>query len=207
VYLAIATLAFGEILVTLIRANTSLTGGSTGIVDLPAPALGGFSFSTPFRYYYLVWALALFAAWIGHNIVQSRVGLALRGLADSEIGAASCGVDVARYKAWMFTIGAVLPGIAGAQFVHYLGFISPDSFTVQFSILIVMILAVGGRDSLLGALIGAVLVTVLPIVLASYDRYSPLIFGLLFLGSVMFMPKGLAGVAAEAASRLLGRRA
>jgi branched-chain amino acid transport system permease protein len=196
VYLAIATLAFGEILITVIRANTAITGGSTGIVDLPAPAVAGFSFSTPFRYYFLVWSVALLAAWIGRNIVKSRIGLGLRALADSEIGAASSGVDVARYKAWMFTIGAVLPGIAGAEFVHYLGFISPDSFTVQFSILIVMILAVGGRDSFLGALIGAVLVTVLPIALASYERYSPLIFGVLFLASVMFMPKGLAGMVA-----------
>ncbi|HUQ77037.1 MAG TPA: branched-chain amino acid ABC transporter permease [Burkholderiales bacterium] len=194
VYLAIATLAFGEILITLIRANTAITGGSTGIVELPAPSLAGFSFSTPGRYYYLVWTLALLSAWIGANIVKSRLGLGLRALAESEIGAASCGVHVARYKAWMFTIGAVLPGLAGALFVHYLGFISPDSFTVQFSILIVMILAVGGRDSFLGALIGAVLVTVLPIALASYERYSPLIFGVLFLASVMFVPKGLAGL-------------
>jgi branched-chain amino acid transport system permease protein len=194
VYLAIATLAFGEILITLIRANTAITGGSTGIVELPAPSIAGFTFATPQRYYYLVWSLALLSAWIGANIVKSRLGLGLRALAESEIGAASCGVHVARYKAWMFTIGAVLPGLAGALFVHYLGFISPDSFTVQFSILIVMILAVGGRDSFLGALIGAVLVTVLPIALASYERYSPLIFGVLFLVSVMFVPKGLAGL-------------
>jgi branched-chain amino acid transport system permease protein len=206
VYLAIATLAFGEVLITLIRANTAITGGSTGIVDLPAPAIGGFAFTSRTSYFYLVWAVALASAWVGANIVRSRVGLGLRALAESEVGAASCGVHVARYKAWMFTIGAVLPGLAGALFVHYLGFISPDSFTVQFSILIVMILAVGGRDSLLGAFIGAVLVTVLPIALASYERYSPLIFGVLFLASVMFAPKGLAGLVRLALARA-GKRA
>jgi branched-chain amino acid transport system permease protein len=206
VYLAIATLAFGDILITLIRANAQVTGGSSGIVNLPAPALGSFEFNTPFRYYYLVWAIAIVALWAARNIIGSRIGIGLRGLADSEIGAASCGIDVARYKAWMFTIGAVLPGVAGAMLVHYLGFISPDSFTVQFSVLIVMILAVGGRDSLLGALIGAILVTVLPIMLASYERYSPLIFAVLFLGSVMFMPKGLAGSAIAITSKLRRRK-
>ncbi|MDB5805589.1 MAG: transporter permease protein [Betaproteobacteria bacterium] len=201
VYLAIATLAFGDILNTLIRANSEITGGSSGIVNLPSPALGSFEFNTPLRYYFLVWAIALFALWIGNNIVKSRIGIGLRGLAESEIGAASCGIDVARYKAWMFTIGAILPGVAGGLLVHYLGFISPDSFTTQFSILIVMILAVGGRDSLLGALTGAILVTVLPIMLASYEKYSPVIFAVLFLGSVMFMPKGLAGAAMAAMSK------
>lgn len=204
VYLAMATLAFGEILVTLIRENRQLTGGSTGIVNLPRPALGAFVFESPTRYYYLVWAVALICAWIAGNIIRSRFGLGLRALADAEIGAASCGVDVARYKTWMFTLGAIFAGVAGALFVHYLSFISPDSFSVQFSILIVMILAVGGRDSLTGALFGAVAVTVLPILLAGYDKYSELVFGILFLATVMFMPRGLAGAGEQLLARMKG---
>ena len=205
VYLAMATLAFGEILVTIIRENRDLTGGSTGIVNLPAPALGNFVFDTPTRYYYLVWTVALATAWVARNIILSRIGLGLRALGDSEIGAASSGVDVARYKTWMFTLGAIFAGVAGALFVHYLSFISPDSFSVQFSILMVMILAVGGKDSLVGALIGAIVVTVLPIALAGYDHYSTLIFGVLFLMVVMFMPNGIAGAAEGLAARLKTR--
>lgn len=193
VYLAMATLAFGDVLITLIRENRDLTGGSTGIVNLPSPAIGSFEFSTSIRYYYLVWAVALAAAWIGQNIIRSRIGLGLRALADTELGAASCGVDVARYKTWMFTLGAMFAGIAGALYVHYLSFISPDSFNVTFSILIVMILAIGGKDSLLGALFGAIAVTVLPIMLSGYEKYSGLVFGVLFLAAVMFMPDGIAG--------------
>jgi branched-chain amino acid transport system permease protein len=206
VYLAMATLAFGEILVTLIRENRDLTGGSTGIVNLPSPAIGAFVFDTPTRYYYLVWAVALATAWIARNIIQSRVGLGLRALGDSEIGAASSGVDVARYKTWMFALGAIFAGVAGALFVHYLSFISPDSFSVSFSILMVMILAVGGKDSLIGALIGAIVVTILPIMLAGYDHYSTLIFGVLFLMVVMFMPNGIAGAGEALIARISNRR-
>jgi branched-chain amino acid transport system permease protein len=205
VYLAMATLAFGEILVTIIRENREITGGSTGIVNLPSPAIGNFVFDTPTRYYYLVWAVALLTAWIARNIIRSRIGLGLRALGDSEIGAAASGVDVARYKTWMFTLGAIFAGVAGALFVHYLSFISPDSFSVSFSILMVMILAVGGKDSLIGALIGAIVVTILPIMLAGYDHYSTLIFGVLFLMVVMFMPNGIAGTAESLLARMKQR--
>lgn len=205
VYLAMATLAFGEILVTIIRENRDITGGSTGIVNLPSPAIGNFVFDTPTRYYYLVWVVALATAWVARNIIRSRIGLGLRALGDSEIGAAASGVDVARYKTWMFTLGAIFAGVAGALFVHYLSFISPDSFSVSFSILMVMILAVGGKDSLVGALIGAIVVTILPIVLAGYDHYSTLIFGVLFLMVVMFMPNGIAGTAESLWARMKQR--
>jgi branched-chain amino acid transport system permease protein len=193
VYLAMATLAFGEILVAIIRENRDITGGSTGIMNLPPPMIGSFAFDTPTRYYYLVWVVALFTAWVARNIIRSRIGLGLRALGDSEIGAAASGVDVARYKTWMFTLGAVFAGVAGALFVHYISFISPDTYRVDFSILMVMILALGGKDSLVGALIGAIIVTVVPILLAEYDQYSTLVFGVLFLAVVMFMPKGIAG--------------
>jgi branched-chain amino acid transport system permease protein len=202
VYLAMATLAFGEILVAVIRENRDITGGSTGIMNLPPPAIGGFLFDTPTRYYYLVWVVALFAAWVASNIIRSRIGLGLRALGDSEIGAAASGVDVARYKTWMFTLGAVFAGIAGALFVHYISFISPDTYRVDFSILMVMILALGGRDSLLGAFIGSIIVTIVPIFLAEYDQYSTLVFGILFLAVVMFLPKGIVGSAENLLARM-----
>lgn len=205
VYLAMATLAFSEILMTLIRENRQLTGGSTGIVNIPRPAIGSYVFETSTQYYYLVWMVALTSAWIAGNIIRSRFGLGLRALGDSEIGAASCGVDIARYKTWMFTLGAIFAGVAGALFVHYLSFISPDSFSVSFSILIVMILAVGGKDSLIGAFFGAIAVTVLPIALAGYEKYSELVFGILFLATVMFMPRGLAGAGEAMLARMKGR--
>jgi branched-chain amino acid transport system permease protein len=206
VYLAMATLAFGDIFVTIIRENRGLTGGSTGIVNLAPPAIGNFAFDTPSRYYYLVWFLALIATWVARNIIRSRIGLGLRALADSELGAAACGVNVARYKSWMFTIGAVFAGVGGALYVHYLSFISPDGFSVGFSILMIMILAIGGRDSLFGAFLGAVVVTLLPVVLSGYEAYGPLVFGVFFVMAVMFMPSGAAGIIRGCAAKLKSPR-
>jgi branched-chain amino acid transport system permease protein len=105
----------------------------------------------------------------------------------------------------MFALGAIYAGIAGALFVHYLSFISPDSFSVSFSILIVMMLAFGGKDSLAGALVGAIAVTVLPNMLSGYQAYSQLIFGVLFLAVVMFMPRGVAGMGSDLIARLRSR--
>jgi branched-chain amino acid transport system permease protein len=206
VYLAMATLAFGNIVVVVIEQEVWLTGGGTGMINLPAPAIGPLVFNRPLSYYGLVWAIALGVVWIARNIMRSRIGLGLRAIGTSELGAEACGVDVARYKTWMFTLGAMFAGIAGALNVHYLSFISPETYTMRFSILIVMILALGGMDSLLGAFLGAIVVVVVPDLLAGYREYSELIFAGLFLAVVMFVPRGMAGLVAEAGRRLLGAR-
>lgn len=206
VYLAMATLAFGNIVVVAIEQEVELTGGGTGMINLPAPALGPLVFNRPLSYYVLVWAIALVVVWISRNIMRSRIGLALRAIGSTELGAEACGVDVARYKTWMFTLGAMFAGIAGALNVHYLSFISPETYTNRFSILIVMILALGGMDSLLGAFLGAIVVVVVPDVLAGYREYSELIFAALFIAVVMFMPRGIAGLVSETGRRLLGSR-
>jgi branched-chain amino acid transport system permease protein len=203
VYLAMATLAFGNIVVVVIEQEVWLTGGGTGMINLPAPAIGPLVFNRPLSYYSLVWAIALGVVWIARNIMRSRIGLSLRAIGTSELGAEACGVDVARYKTWMFTLGAMFAGIAGALNVHYLSFISPETYTMRFSILIVMILALGGMDSLLGAFLGAIVVVVVPDLLAGYREYSELIFAGLFLAVVMFVPRGMAGLVAEAGRRVL----
>jgi branched-chain amino acid transport system permease protein len=206
VYLAMATLAFGNIVVVVIEQEVWLTGGGTGMINLPAPVLGPLVFNRPLSYYALVWVVALGVMGIARNIMRSRIGLGLRAIGTSELGAEACGVDVARYKTWMFTLGATFAGVAGALNVHYLSFISPETYTMRFSILIVMILALGGMDSLLGAFLGAIVVVVVPDLLAAYREYSELIFTGLFLAVVMFVPRGIAGLVTETGRRLLGAR-
>ena len=206
VYLAMATLAFGNIVVVVIEQEVWLTGGGTGIINLPPPSLGPLVFNRALSYYGLVWAVALVVVWIARNIMRSRIGLGLRAIGSTELGAEACGVDVARYKTWMFTLGATFAGIAGALNVHYLSFISPETYTMRFSILIVMILALGGMDTLIGAFLGAVFVVLVPDLLAAYREYSELIFAALFIAVVMFMPRGMAGLLAPAARRVVSAR-
>lgn len=198
-YLAMATLAFAEIMVSVFEQEVWLTGGPTGILSLPPPAVGPLVFDSPFSYYYLVLALALITTWISNNIDKSVLGRGLRAVASSEIGAASTGVDVSLFKTWVFVLSAIFAAVAGSLFVHYQALINPNNFDVFFAILIVMVLAIGGMDSLFGALLGSAFLVFVPSWLSSYPRYSQLIFGLVFLAVVVLLPRGLAGLAARVA--------
>ena len=193
-YLAMATLAFGEIAVNVFEQEVWLTNGSAGIVGLPFPALGDFVFDSPLRYYYLVAAVAGLCLWISINVSKSDVGRGLRAIAGSETGATASGINVAKYKTWVFVISAAFAAAAGSLYVHYTALVNPGNFSVDFAVLIVMVLAVGGLDSVVGAFFGAAILVVVPNLLADYPRYSQLLFAVIFLAFVAFLPKGVAGL-------------
>lgn len=203
-YLAMATLAFAEIIVVAFEQEVWLTGGPTGILALPVPALGPLAIDTRLSYYYLVLAFVAATTWIVANIDRSALGRALRSVASSEVGATSCGINVALYKTWVFVISAAVAAAAGSLYVHYQTLINPDNFSVDFAIIVVMVLAVGGMDSLLGAFLGSVFLVLVPSALANYPGYSQAMFGLVFLAVVVFLPRGLAGLI-EAGKRVLAR--
>jgi branched-chain amino acid transport system permease protein len=204
-YLAMGTLAVGEIIVNVFEQEEWLTRGSSGIVGLPAPALGSFSFLDPLSYYYLVAAVGLLCLWVSRNIVRSQVGRSLKAIAGSEVGATASGVNVARSKSWVFVISAAFTAVAGSLYVHYSSVVTPSNFTVDFAILIVMVLAVGGLDSIVGAIFGAAFLVIVPSLLAEFPRYGELTFAAVFLAVVVFMPRGIAG-ASVAALRVVTAR-
>ncbi len=201
-YLAMATLAFGEIVVVVFVEEVGITGGPTGIANLPAPSLFGVSLDTPVRYYYLVWGICGLVMAFSANLIRSKVGRELRAIRENEVAAGAMGVRVAAVKGWMFTLSAVYAGVAGALFAHHISFVSPDTFSVSLSILLVIMVAVGGVHSLWGAVLGAVFITVLPSVLGAYQQYSMLAYGCVLVLVLMFMPEGIAGLAAALAARL-----
>lgn len=203
-YLAMATLAFGEIMVVVFVEEVGITGGPTGIANLPAPSLLGVSLDAPARYYYLVWGICALVLAFSSNLIRSKVGRALRAISENELAAGAMGVNVAAVKGLMFTLSAVYAGIAGALFAHHISFVSPDTFSVSLSILLVIMVAVGGVHSLWGAVLGAVFITLLPSLLGAYQQYSMLAYGFVLVLVLMFMPDGMAGLAARIASRLGG---
>ena len=168
-YLAMATLAFGEIAVNVFEQEIWLTRGSAGIGGLPFPELFGFTFDSPVSYYYLVAVLAGIAVWLSTNVSRSDVGRSLRAIAGSEVGATASGVDVGRTKTWIFVLSAGLAACGGTLYVHYNAIINPSNFDVDFAVLIVMVLAVGGTNSVLGAFLGASLLVTLPNLLSSLN--------------------------------------
>ena len=190
-YLAMATLGFGIIVYICFKELVWLTGGPSGLVGIPGLTIGKMILDEPRAYYYLVWGITLGAIAASLNIVDSRVGRALRAIHDSESAARASGIYTARLKIWVFVISAVYASVAGSLYAHFITFISPSSFDFMFSIKLVTMVVVGGMASIWGAVFGAATLTMLPEVLAVFHDYDIVIFGLILMLVMIFMPQGL----------------
>jgi branched-chain amino acid transport system permease protein len=118
----------------------------------------------------------------------------MRAIKDAETAAKVMGIDTADYKAKIFALSAILAAIGGSLYAHYIAYVSPDSFTAEASILIIIILAVGGVYSVWGALIGTALLIALPQVLSGFQNYSTLIYGIIVIVLMVFAPSGILGL-------------
>jgi branched-chain amino acid transport system permease protein len=195
-YLAMATLGFGEIVNIVFKEWGSMTGGPSGFVGIPKLSLGPFMVNSDLRFYILVWVSVLAAVAFLSNLVNSRVGRGLQALKRSEDAAAMMGVPVARYKIKVFVLSAALASFGGALYAHYVTVISPETFDVFFSVVLVTMVVAGGLSSVWGGVIGASIFTLLPNVLQAFEDYSIVIYGAILLFILMFMPQGLAGLMA-----------
>ena len=205
-YLAMATLAFSEIMAVLFIQEVNITGGPTGITHVPAPSLFGWRIDTTAEFYYLVWILCIAVVAFSYNLIRSKYGRALRAIAENEVAASAMGVDVPAMMSLMFVLSAIFAGMAGSLYAHYVTFVSPDTFSVALSIMLVIMVAVGGVNSLWGAVLGAVFITVLPSLLGGYRQYAMLVYGLILVLALMFMPNGIAGVFQDAGRWWKARR-
>lgn len=192
-YLAMATVAIGGILAVLFQQLTSVTGGFNGIVGIPSPSIGPLSLNQPETFYYLALVLAALAVLFAWNLTRSRMGRAMRAIRESETGAAVMGVNVPALKTVIFVMSAVMAGLAGSLYAHYTLFISPETFSISQSVTFVLILSIGGMGSLGGAVVGAILLTLLPQWLRAFGAYDNLIYGVLVVVVIMFLPGGIWG--------------
>jgi branched-chain amino acid transport system permease protein len=212
-YLAMATLGFGEIMLFFFSEAEPLTGGSDGLRDIPAASLGTFAFDTPGLKYALVWVTVVLVLVLAANIVRLRPGRALRAIHGSELGAQACGIDTVRIKTQVFVLSAGLAGLAGVLYAHYIGFVSPSTFTLTLSLILVTMVALGGMGSLAGAVAGTVLLTLLPYAdaiipglsrgtIELLQNWESDIHGLVLILVMLFMPRGLAGLGRRGFARL-----
>lgn len=202
-YLAMATLGLG-IIVQMIFVNwVNMTGGPSGLTAIPYLKLGPVTFDRDFKYFYLVWTLALAIIFLSLNIVNSRVGRALCSIHGSETAAGAMGVDTSRYKVQVFTISAVYASIGGSLYAHYLTFVNPSPFGFMFSIELVVMVVIGGLASVWGAFLGSGLVTLLTELLRAWipkflghaaGEYEIIFFGIILVAVIIFLPGGLAGI-------------
>jgi branched-chain amino acid transport system permease protein len=190
-YLAMATLGFGIIMWVLFRELDQFTGGPSGLPGVPYLSIGGFAFNTDLEYYYLVWLAAIAILLISQNIVNSRTGRALRSIQSNEDAARSTGINVAGFKAKVFVLAAVYASIAGSLYTHYLTFVGPDSFGFLFSVKLVLMAVFGGLASIWGAIFGTASVKILGELLHPFGDLDIIIFGLLLMVIMVFMPQGL----------------
>ncbi len=211
-YLAIATFAFQEIVILVIRDWDSLTKGPQGITGVPGPpplALPGLplvQFRTELSYYYLALALLTVAVAFAARVRRSEIGLELLAVRDDELAARALGVRAVQLKIFAFTVSAVLAGLAGSLFAHYVRNVSPESFSVATSFAVVVAVLVGGVATILGPALGAIALTFLPEYLRVFQDYRFTIYGALLIVVIIAMPNGMAG-AVRAVTRLLGLRA
>lgn len=202
-YLAIATLSFGSIVVLVGEKWHSLTGGFDGL-PVPTPSILGIAIEGPTGIYYLALAVLVLVLLMAMNMLRTPLGRALVAIRDSEISAQSMGINLAFYKTVSFAISAGLTGLAGALFGHYVRHLAPDSFGILLSIQLVTIVFIGGLGSLHGAIFGAVFVALLPQAIAlvrddlpfglgRLPGLEPSLFGLILVLVIMFEPTGIHG--------------
>jgi urea transport system permease protein len=208
VYAAIITLATMVVVNLIIIDQQSYTGGFNGITDLAQFDILGLTFDAySASTYYLVAVCLTVTLFVGLAVSRSKTGLILQAVRDQEERVRFFGYDVALYKTFIFALSAAIAGLAGMLYTIVMEFASPTFLGVPLSLSIVIWVAVGGRQSLLGAMLGAMLVTGVQGALSETEAFLEtwtLVMGGLFVLIVLFMPKGLAG-AVEALLRRIPR--
>lgn len=215
-YLAMATLGFGIIVYIVFNETVSITGGPTGFVGLMKPSgfvsipklsFFGHTFKSDISFYYLTAVVLAVAVLISLNIISSRVGRALRAIHTSETASQVVGIDISKYKLFIFVLSAVYAAVGGVLYAHYMNFVAPSSFGFRFSIELVTMVVLGGMASVWGAVFGAFFLTLLPEFLRSYENIEILIYGAILIACMMFLPDGLAGGLNRLAAFLKRKRA
>lgn len=216
-HVAIVTLAFAEIVETVVSNMTDLTRGALGLAGIPAfptlhlPGVGAVAFGAgdPASYYYVALALLILAMALLAWLTASPTGLALKAIRDSPKAAESLGVDLTRYKLLAFVVSSFIAGVAGAFYAHYLHILTPDSaLGVSLMITILVITLIGGIGTTIGPLGGAFLVTFGLELLRAVGDWRMMVYGVLLVLFVLFLPQGLArlGIRIGARRRPFGPR-
>jgi branched-chain amino acid transport system permease protein len=194
-YFVLVTISFAGV-ISLVSVNwMELTNGPLGLPGVPAPALGGFVFRTKSAYYYLVLAAAAGTFLLCRRLVRSRLGRAFVALRENEPLAESVGIDPTKTLVLAAVVSAATAGVAGSLYAHYTRFVSPEVFFFSYTVTMVIMVVAGGKGTLAGPVVGAVLFTVLPEALreAVAWQWQMLAYGVVLVLLVFFLPRGIVG--------------
>jgi ABC-type branched-subunit amino acid transport system ATPase component/ABC-type branched-subunit amino acid transport system permease subunit len=187
-YFAITTLGFATIVTQIALAWQSVTGGGVGV---PGPVFPP-PFDTQWGFYYFCFGLAAICTWMTMNIAASRFGRALTAIRDAEVAAEASGISKPWLLVTVFIFSGAVAGVAGGLFASLQSYITPDAFTIELSVLFFIGVLIGGRGSVLGPLLGTILLTVLPEFAAPLVAWSTFLYAVLLLVIVLVIPGGIA---------------
>ncbi|TCW61072.1 branched-chain amino acid ABC transporter permease [Treponema sp. J25] len=193
-YLAIITLAFGEIFRMVLQNSGDITGGATGISLIPRPWFFGVKLTphmAAIYIYYITLSLVVFTIFVVRRIENSRVGRALEAMREDEIACEAMGIDLVKNKLITFALGAFWAGVAGVLLAAQTTYINPDSFTLWESIMVLMAVVIGGTGSIPGVIAGTLVLKLLPEYFRALAQYRMLLYGVAMIIVILFKSDGL----------------
>lgn len=195
-YLAMATLGFGIIIFIVFNEWDTMTSGPSGFSDIPGISIAGYDLDTDIKYYGFVWIIVILVLLFSINVIHSRIGRAFRSIHGSENAANAMGVNTSKYKVQIFVMSAVYASIGGSLYTHYMNFLSPSSFSLFFSIkLVIMVILGGGMANIWGAILGTWALTLLGAEWLHFlEEFEFLAYGAILLSMTIFLPRGLIGL-------------
>jgi branched-chain amino acid transport system permease protein len=200
IFLAITTLGFSEIIRLTVLNWTALTRGPMGIPGIPFPVFFGIAIKTNLQFYYVILGLAALMVFVTARVLNSRIGRAWLAIREDESAARAMGVETFKYKLLNLIYGTFWAGVAGCFYAFFASYISADSFTLDEGFSILAMVLVGGQGNLIGPIVGALTLTVLPEIFRFTAQYRLVIFGMAILIIMYLRPQGIAG------SLMLSRR-
>lgn len=205
-FLSLATIAFGEIVYTLLlNSPGNITGNAIGMFT-ETVSIFGFELDTYTKFYYFGLICVLLFLFVKYMIVDSRVGRAWIAIRENTHAANGMGINVTKYKVLSFSFSAFYTAFAGAMYSHLVGYIGPDTFTQKQSVMFVTMMLFGGTGSIAGPVCGAVLVLLLTESLRAFEQYQMLIYGILLLVVIVALPGGIFGAVKGVFKKLFALR-
>lgn len=194
IYLSIVTAGFSEMIRLICLNWNSFTGGPMGVKAIPAPEIFGYTFSSTNSFYYLVLVVTLITIFIIQRVLKSRVGRSWLSIKEDQLAASSLGVEVSKYKAIAFTMGAFFSGIGGSLIAYFYRYIASDMFAMDESFNIISMMIVGGSGIIGGPVAGAVVVGFLNELFRFAESYRMVLYAAIVILMMWWRPQGLLGV-------------
>ncbi len=197
VYFVLVTFCFGELFRLVLLEGGSLTGGANGIASIPPASVFGIALDSKLSFYGLAAASAFASIVLLIALFKTPRGHELDAVGDNPDLAEASGIGIQGTQMFAFLLGSGLAGFAGALLAHYLGFVSPESFSQHVSVAAIIMLVIGGRGSVAGPILGALIMTPLPELFRSAIETQNILYGITLILVLKFLPMGLVGIGAR----------